>query len=92
MPSLSRLEAATSRLEDMAMSLDDHESQKASGSSAAPEPQASEGPTPTEPPAPAAAPLPPQIEDFDKLISNEVRNFVELGQKVGGLVAEQVGT
>jgi adenylyl cyclase-associated protein len=86
-----RLEAATSRLEDMAMSLDEHDAQKKTAdNSAALEPQASERPTPTAPAAPAAAPLPPQIEDFDTLISKDVGNFVQLGQKIGGLVAEQV--
>lgn len=39
------------------------------------------------PPAPS---LPPQIEDFDELIKKEVQNFVNLGNKIGGLVGEQV--
>ncbi|KAL4738067.1 adenylate cyclase associated N terminal-domain-containing protein [Aspergillus similis] len=86
---IKRLEAATSRLEDMAMSLDEHDAQKAADNSAALEPQASERPTPTAPAAPAAAPLPSQIEDFDTLISKDVGNFVQLGKKIGGLVAEQ---
>ncbi|RDW76714.1 adenylate cyclase-binding protein [Aspergillus mulundensis] len=86
---IKRLEAATSRLEDMAMSLDDHDAQKAPDTSAALEPQAAKQPTPAAPAAPAAAPLPPQIEDFDTLISKDVGNFVELGKKIGGLVAEQ---
>ena len=43
------------------------------------------------PPAPSAAPqTPPQIDDFDALIKNEVQNFVNLGEKIGGLVEEQV--
>jgi adenylyl cyclase-associated protein len=37
-----------------------------------------------------AAPVPPQIEDFDALIKGDVQNFVNLGEKIGGLVAEQV--
>lgn len=89
---IKRLEAATSRLEDMAMTLDDPNSPKHTSPSAAPAP----APAPPEPPkpapapvAPAAAPIPPQIEDFDELIKNDVRNFVELGEKVGGLVDEQ---
>ncbi|KAL4915548.1 adenylate cyclase associated N terminal-domain-containing protein [Aspergillus aurantiobrunneus] len=86
---IKRLEAATSRLEDMAMSRDDHGTQQAPDSAAALEPQPSERPTPTAPAAPASAPLPPQIEDFDTLISKDVGNFVELGTKIGGLVAEQ---
>ncbi|KAL4809347.1 adenylate cyclase associated N terminal-domain-containing protein [Aspergillus unguis] len=86
---IKRLEAATSRLEDMAMPLEDHDTQKSSGSAAPPEPQASERSAPAAPAAPAAAPLPPQIEDFDTLINKDVGNYVALGEKVGGLVAEQ---
>jgi hypothetical protein len=37
-----------------------------------------------------AAPVPPQIQDFDALIKGDVQNFVNLGEKIGGLVAEQV--
>ncbi|KAJ5883566.1 uncharacterized protein N7473_010452 [Penicillium subrubescens] len=33
--------------------------------------------------------FPPQIQDFDALIKGDVQNFVSLGEKVGGLVAEQ---
>ena len=40
--------------------------------------------------APAGPSLPPQIEDFDELIKKEVQAFVGLGEKIGGLVAEQV--
>ncbi|KAL4795654.1 adenylate cyclase associated N terminal-domain-containing protein [Aspergillus venezuelensis] len=86
---IKRLEAATSRLEDMAVCLDEHGGQKAPESTAAPVPQNVQQPAPATPAATAAAPLPPQIEDFDKLISNDVGNFVELGKKIGGLVAEQ---
>ena len=75
------------------MTLDDPNSPKHTSPSAAPAP----APAPPEPPkpapapvAPAAAPIPPQIEDFDELIKTDVRNFVELGEKVGGLVDEQV--
>lgn len=47
-------------------------------------------PTPSPQAAPAAAPIPPQIQDFDALIKGDVQNFVNLGEKIGGLVAEQV--
>ena len=47
-------------------------------------------PAPPPPAAPVAAPVPPQIEDFDALIKGDVQNFVNLGEKIGGLVAEQV--
>ncbi|EAW07557.1 adenylate cyclase-binding protein [Aspergillus clavatus NRRL 1] len=89
---IKRLEAATSRLEDMAMSLDDpHTPPKHIGAAATPEPVASIPPKQAPaPPAPPAAPsLPPQIEDFDALINGDVRSLVELGDKIGGLVAEQ---
>ncbi|GFG07398.1 adenylyl cyclase-associated protein [Aspergillus udagawae] len=87
---IKRLEAATSRLEDMAMSLDDPHSPKNVGSAATPEPAAPVPVNTVTPPAPPAAPsLPPQIEDFDALINGDVRSFVDLGEKIGGLVAEQ---
>ncbi|KAL3480303.1 adenylate cyclase associated N terminal-domain-containing protein [Aspergillus californicus] len=86
---IKRLEAATSRLEDMAMPLDDHNAQKSPESPKSPEQQPSEHPTPTGPPAPTYSPLPPQIEDFDTLIKKDVGTFVDLGKKIGGLVEEQ---
>ncbi|GIJ83760.1 hypothetical protein Asppvi_002590 [Aspergillus pseudoviridinutans] len=87
---IKRLEAATSRLEDMAMSLDDPHSPKHVGSAATPEPAAPVPVNAVAPPAPPVAPsLPPQIEDFDALINGDVRSFVDLGEKIGGLVAEQ---
>jgi adenylyl cyclase-associated protein len=74
------------------MSLDDPHSPKHVGSAAAtPEPAAPVPVNTVAPPAPPAAPsLPPQIEDFDALINGDVRSFVDLGEKIGGLVAEQV--
>ncbi|KAF9883720.1 hypothetical protein FE257_003012 [Aspergillus nanangensis] len=84
---IKRLEAATSRLEDMALSLDDPNSPKTTSSAAAPEIAAPEPPKLASPAAPAAPP--PQIQDFDTLINQDVKNFVELGQKIGGLVADQ---
>ncbi|BAE60782.1 adenylate cyclase-associated protein [Aspergillus flavus] len=86
---IKRLEAATSRLEDMAMGLDDPSSPKTLNAAAAPETVAPEPPKPAFPPAPAAPAVPPQIEDFDTLINKDVRNFVDLGNKIGDLVAEQ---
>ena len=74
------------------MSLDDPNSPKAVESAAAPAPLAAEAPKPAAPPAPAAPTVPPQIQDFDALINKDVQNFVELGDKIGGLVGEQVGS
>lgn len=74
------------------MSLDDPNASKSigtptTGPSATPEPPK---PTPPPPAAPAAPQIPPQIQDFDALIKGDVQNFVNLGEKIGGLVAEQV--
>ena len=72
------------------MGLDDPSSPKTLNAAAAPETVAPEPPKPAYPPAPAAPAVPPQIEDFDTLIKKDVRNFVDLGNKIGDLVAEQV--
>lgn len=73
------------------MSLDDPAAQKAPEGAAVLDSQPSERPAPTAAPAPVPASLPSQIEDFDTLIDKDVGNFVQLGNKIGGLVAEQVG-
>ncbi len=84
-----RLEAATSRLEDMATSVDSsHPSTVAAiSSSAAAPPDSSTAAVPASPPA--AEPLPPSIEDFDKLMDQEVKAFVSASEKIGGLVQQQ---
>lgn len=73
------------------MSIDDPAAQKAPEGAAVLDSQPSERPAPTAAPEPVSTSLPPQIEDFDTLIAKDVGNFVELGNKIGGLVAEQVG-
>lgn len=73
------------------MSLDDPNSPKAVESAAVPTPSAAEAPQAAAPPAPATPTVPPQIHDFDALINKDVQNFVDLGNKIGGLVEEQVG-
>ena len=40
--------------------------------------------------ASAPEPLPQSIEDFDGIIEKDVKHFVTLSEKVGGLVEEQV--
>jgi hypothetical protein len=85
-----RLEAATSRLEDMATSIDSsHPSTVAaiSGTGVA-SPGKSDTATPRE--APPAEALPPSITDFDKFLDGDVKTFVEASQKIGGLVEQQV--
>lgn len=54
---------------------------------ATPEPPKALPPHPT---LPVVESVPPQIQDFDVLIKEHVRKFVDLGQKIGGLVEEQV--
>lgn len=74
------------------MAVDDPNAPKTVGTPAAPTPATPEPPKPAPPPpaAPATPQIPPQIQDFDALIKGDVQNFVSLGEKIGGLVAEQV--
>lgn len=73
------------------MSLDDPNVPQSAGAPAAtPAVLETPKPTPPTPATPAVAPIPPQIQDFDALIKGDVQNFVNLGEKIGGLVAEQV--
>ncbi|VBB84111.1 Putative Adenylyl cyclase-associated protein [Podospora comata] len=102
---IKRLEAATSRLEDIAQSAIDLESaaaQTPQGPSSTTTPQSSTpapliralAPPPPPPPAPKpAAPvkeeLPEQVEDFNAFIANHVEKWVKLSEEIGGPVAEQ---
>lgn len=73
------------------MTLDEPSSPKHMGPSTNTTPVPTEAPkTPPAPATPAATPIPPQVEDFDALVKSDVGSFVELGQKIGGLVEEQV--
>lgn len=74
------------------MSLDEPNASKSMDTPTAAAPATPEPPRPTPPPpaAPAQAQLPEQIQDFDALIKKDVQNFVNLGEKIGGEVAEQV--
>lgn len=90
---IKRLEAATSRLEDIATSVDGAPSSlngAARGSEAAAVPTQSQTTSAAvpEPPKPAD-PLPVQIEEFDELIATDVTAFVQAASKIGGLVEEQ---
>lgn len=93
---LHRLEAATSRLEDMVPAMSDPTASTNGMSSlpesglTAPAVDARGGPgTPDQQPM---APLPPAIDDFDALINGDVKTFVNMSEEIGGLVAEQVST
>lgn len=87
---IHRLEAATSRLEDMASSA--IEPPKLNGS-AAPSP-APVAPLPATPmvmkAAPLPEPLPESVEDFDTFLSGPFKKFVNLSDELGGAVSEQV--
>jgi adenylyl cyclase-associated protein len=91
---LHRLEAATSRLEDMAASAIDLP--KLNGAAPTPAPT---GPLPAPPtatraaaetPKPIPEALPESVEDFDAFITGTVKKFVNLSDEVGGPVAKQV--
>ena len=90
-----RLEAATSRLEDMVPTMTDS-STSANGQPALPEAGLSTGRGSDRPsgtvtsPKPVLEPLPPAIDDFDALINGDVKTYVNMSEEIGGLVAEQV--
>ena len=88
---LGRLEAATSRLEDLVPTIADPSlntdgsqslrDQALSGDRALD--QAGTHPRHMEA-------LPPVIDDFDAIINEQVKSFVNMSEEIGGLVAEQV--
>ena len=89
-----RLEAATSRLEDIATSVDSTHPETVAAISTAQATIAENAAAAAVPAAAAAAPpepLPRSIEDFDKVISDDVKPFVSASEAVGGLVEQQVG-
>ncbi len=85
-----RLEAATSRLEDMATSVDASHPETVAAITSASVPQPEATPTVAEPPPQAAEALPRTIEEFDKLIHEDVQGLVNASEKIGGLVEQQV--
>jgi adenylyl cyclase-associated protein len=92
---MRRLEAATSRLEDMvpnmsgpAASTNGVQSAQAQGMPTAEGMGQSRGNAP--PPYRHTETLPPTIDDFDSTINDEVKTFVNMSEEIGGLVAEQV--
>jgi adenylyl cyclase-associated protein len=87
-----RLEAATSRLEDIASSTAGLEI--APNTNGAPSTAAAVVPVPAPSSAPPAKEeLPSMIEDFDTLIYGDVKAYHTLstGKSIGGLLGEQVG-
>jgi len=89
----NRLEAATSRLEDIASSVVDESGAKITPTSITPPSAvAASAPSSTSAPEPQAAPepLPRSVEDFDKLLEEDIATFVTASGKIGGLVEQQV--
>jgi adenylyl cyclase-associated protein len=83
---IRRLEAATSRLEDIAstsVAFDATASGQTAGTSVLPTP--SEASTPK-----AAESLPPSIQAFDKLLDTELKEWLELSAKLGDVINGQV--
>ena len=92
---LHRLEAATSRLEDMVPNIGDPsdsvngiQSGKGQGMTAAEEMGQARSAAPPTPKH--VETLPPTIDDFDGIINGAVSTFVNISEEIGGLVAEQV--
>ncbi|KAI9799571.1 MAG: hypothetical protein M1825_004497 [Sarcosagium campestre] len=92
---MNRLEAATSRLEDMAQPSQGDSPTSHSTNGAAPHASAK---APGQLPAASSVapatrkvsePLPVSIESFDTLINQTVTRFVNLSDELGGVVAEQ---
>lgn len=88
---LGRLEAATSRLEDLVPTITDP-----SVTTDAAQPLSGQGPSAERALDQARSPsrhmetLPPVIDDFDAIINGQVKSFVNMSEEIGGLVAEQV--
>lgn len=88
-----RLEAATSRLEDMASSsisppsINGTPGPSASTTTLTPNPAP---PAIVEPPKPKAEPIPESVEEFDAFINSTVKKYLDASNALGGKIAEQV--
>jgi adenylyl cyclase-associated protein len=89
-PIIRRLEAATSRLEDMASAIT--EAPKTNGTLPPATSPAGVAAVASQPAAlkTVAEPLPQMIEDFDVFIETAVKKYLSLSNEIGGPVAEQV--
>ncbi len=90
---MNRLEAATSRLEDIAQTTVDPGMNGVSSDSATIKGSASfsSATTSLQPSVRQAESLPPSIGAFDEIINTDVTKFVKLGEQIGGVLSEQVG-
>lgn len=88
---LGRLEAATSRLEDLVPTIGDT-SLATDGAHTLSEqgPSGDRALDQTGSVSRHMETLPPVIEDFDAMINAQVKSFVNMSEEIGGLVAEQV--
>lgn len=85
---LHRLEAATSRLEDIASTSVGFDVTSPNGAPAPP--PASAAAAPNAPSAPKAESLPPSIEAFDTLLDTELKTWLDLSSKLGNVIDGQV--
>ncbi|KAH0848857.1 Adenylyl cyclase-associated protein [Fonsecaea pedrosoi] len=84
---IKRLEAATSRLEDIATAIDGPGATSSNGVILALSPPSAAGtPEQTTPPP---EPLPKSVDAFNQIIEEDVVAFVKASEKIGGLVEEQ---
>ncbi|MCJ1232148.1 hypothetical protein MMC14_000097 [Varicellaria rhodocarpa] len=90
---IKRLEAATSRLEDMASATIDP-SASTNGAPATSATTANSGSSDKTivPSKQIAEPLPPAIDNFDSIITRDVTAFVNKSEDLGGVVAEQAAS
>lgn len=88
---LGRLEAATSRLEDLVPTIADPSlSTDGAEASSGQGPSADRALDQARSPSRHMETLPPVIDDFDAIINGQVKSFVNMSEEIGGLVAEQV--
>ena len=92
---IHRLEAATSRLEDIASSAHDGPQDARSAAPSIKAPSVIGGAASSAPPAKIEIPeqtieLPETVQAFDTMMNDDLKPFADLCEKVGGLVAEQV--
>lgn len=90
-----RLEAATSRLEDMVPTMGDSSAvvagvPQASDQNLSSDRGVEQGGGAATSPHKQMETLPPAIDDFDAIINGQVKSFVNISEEIGGLVAEQV--
>lgn len=93
-----RLEAATSRLEDIATSAASFDTAQAKGLStssgnpatvSAPELPGVSKSVPAAPPTPNASSVPAQVADLDELMQNDVTRFVNASKELDATISEQ---